>query len=155
MTLRNSIGTGGLFFAPCLGLIAACAQQPSQEVAVEVVPAPPLPADHPLQGSWEEETDSETISVTIEGNSLYFHRRPDFQYDTIFTLVPDSDPLELRATIIDSPRTTDSVGEVVTAIYAFEGDTLHLAAVDKVEGEPASFDEASDRYRLQRVQATE
>jgi uncharacterized protein (TIGR03067 family) len=151
MGLRDLLSaTAFTFVGPCLCLClhAACAQQPSSEPA-------PIPESHPLQGTWESDGDSDTVSVTIAGNSLYFYRRPDFQYDTTFTLVPDSDPLELRATILDSPRTTDSAGDVVIAIYELEEGTLHLAAVDKVEGEPASFAETISDYRLERVQAGE
>jgi len=106
-----------------------------------------------LQGTWEGEGDSGKVSLTIAGDSLYFYARPDFQYDTTFVLVPGSDPPELHATILDSPRTTDSAGETVIAIYVLEGDTLELAAVNKSEG--ASFDNALSRYRLQRAVARE
>lgn len=151
MRLGNSLGATALtFFGPCLCLClqAACAQQPS--------PAPPpIPATHPLQGTWEADTDSGKVSLTIEGNSLYFYERPDHQFDTTFTLAPDTDPPELHATILDSPRTSGSEGDLVVAIYAFEDGTLHLAAVDKVEGEPASFDKALSEYRLERVPARE
>ena len=53
------------------------------------------------------------------GNGLSAIFKIDFQYDTTFTPVPDTDPAELHATILDSPRTTDSEGELVVAIYEF------------------------------------
>ena len=93
--------------------------------------------------------------MTIAGDSLYFYQRPDHQYDTTFTLVPGTDPPELHATILDSPRTSGSVGELVIAIYEFEDGTLNIAVVDKSDGEPASFDHATSRYRFERAQARE
>jgi uncharacterized protein (TIGR03067 family) len=146
MSLRDSLGLTALF-GPCLclGLHAGCAQQPVSEPV-------PIPRSHPLHGSWEGDGDSGKVSLTIEGNSLYFYARPDFQYDTSFTLVPDTDPPQLRATILDTPRTTDGAGDVVIAIYDFEDGTLRLAAVDRDEGEPASFDDVISQYRLEKVQ---
>jgi len=149
MSLRHSLGAVTLTsIGPCICLLAACAKQPPA--------APPsISASHPLQGYWEDDGDSGKVSLTIEGNSLYFYARPDFQYDTTFTLVPGSDPPELQATILDSPRTTDSEGEVVIAIYEFEDGTLNLAAVDKPDGATASFDEVISRYSFERVQPPE
>jgi hypothetical protein len=150
MSLKDSLGATALtFVGPCLCLClhAACAQPPA--------PAP-LPAPEPdlLQGYWEDDGDSGTVSMTIEGNSLYFYRRSDFQYDTTFTLVPGTEPLELHATILDSPRTTDSEGDLVIAIYEFEDGALNLAAIDKPD-EEASFDNVISRYRFERAQAPE
>lgn len=151
MSLRDSLSATALtFFGPCLCLClhAACAKQPASEPA-------PIPESHPLQGYWESEGASDTVSMTIAGNSLYFYQRPDFQYDTTFTLIPGTDPQELHVTILDSPRTSDNAGEQVVAIYEFENDTLRLAAVNKPDGEPATFDHADSEYRLERVQARE
>ena len=99
--------------------------------------------------------DSGTASMTIAGSSLYFYERPDFQYDTIFTLAPGTDPPQLHATILDSPRTTDSEGELVIAIYELAEDTLDIAVVDGSDGAPAGFDDAISRYRFERVEARE
>ncbi len=149
MSLRDSLSATALtFLGPCLCLClhAACAKQPPC--------APPVaPEPHPLQGYWEGDGDSGTVSMTIAGDSLYFYARPDFQYDTTFTLAPGTDPPELHATILDSPRTSGSAGELVIAIYEFEEGTLHIAAVDKSDG--ASFDDALSRNRFERVQAPE
>ena len=79
--------------------------------------------------------------------------RPDFQYDTTFTLAEGTDPPELHATILDSPRTTDSEGELVVAIYEFDDGTLNLTVVDKTEDEPASFDDAIATYRFEKAPA--
>ena len=143
MNLRDSLGAMASLLC-CLQV--ACAEQPHSD-------PPPTSEPHPLQGYWEGDGDSGEVSMTVAGNSLYFYARPDFQYDTTFELVPGTDPLELHATILDSPRTTDSVGEVVIAIYEFENGALNLAAVDKSEG--ASFEKAISRYRLERAQAPE
>lgn len=147
MSLTDSLGAAALTFTGpclCLGLLAACAKQlPS---------APPLdPGPHPLQGRWEGDGDSAGVTMTIAGDSLYFYARPDFQYDTIFTLAPDTDPPELHATILDSPRTTDSVGERVIAIYAFKDGALDIAVVDKPDGAPVSFDKNIARYHFARA----
>ncbi len=149
MSFRDSLGATALtFFGPCLCLHAACAKQPA-------IARRPAPEAHLLQGYWEDDGDSGTVSMTIAGDSLYFYERPDFQYDTTFTLAPGTAPPELHATILDSPRTTDSAGELVIAIYEFEEGTLNIAVVDKSDGEPASFDHASSRYRFERAQARE
>lgn len=148
MSLGDSLGgTALLFFGPCLGLglHAGCAKQPPSALS-------PAPEPHPLEGTWEGTGDSGTVSMTILGNSLYFYARENFQYDATFTLVPGTDPLELHATILDTPRTTDSAGERVIAIYELEGGTLHIAAVDKSDGEPASFDDVISGYVLERVE---
>ena len=147
MSFRDSPGFTALtFFGPCLGLLAACAQQPA--------PAPtPLPDSHPLQGYWEgDDEGGDRVSLTIEGSSLYFYRREDFQYDASIALIPDTDPAEFHATILDTPRTVDSQGDVVVAIYAFENGTLHLVAVSDPEGERSFDDNVISRYRLERVQ---
>lgn len=149
MSFRDSLGATALTFCGpclCLCLLAACSKQSPS--------APPVALEsHPLQGYWEGDGDSGTVSMTIAGNSLYFYARPDFQYDTTFTLVPGTDPPELHATILDSPRTSDGAGELVIAIYEFEDGTLHLTAVDKSDG--ASFDDALSRNRFERVEARE
>lgn len=107
-----------------LCLQAACAQQPPSA-------PPPAPDPRPLQGRWESETGSGTISMTIEGDSLYFYERPDHQFDTTFTLVPGTDPPELHATILDSPRTTDNAGELVIAIYELEDGVLAVCRLSR------------------------
>ncbi len=146
MSCRDSLGATALtFVGPCLCLHTACAKQPPSA-------PPPAPELHRLQGYWEHDGDSGTVSMTIAGDSLYFYERPDFQFDTTFTLVPGTDPPELHATILDSPRTSGSVGELVIAIYEFEDGTLNIAVVDKSDGEPASFDNVISQYRLERVE---
>jgi hypothetical protein len=137
---------------PLLGLLVACAEQRPPEI----VPAPEPqagPVASVLQGHWQStgESDSGDCTLTIQGDSLYFYARPDFQYDATIELIPDTDPAEFHATILDTPRTTDSAGEVVVAIYALEDGGLRLAAVDKVEGEVPSFDRALSKYRFERV----
>jgi len=144
MSHRDPLAATALsLVGPCLALClqAACAQQRTL----------PAPDPRPLQGRWEAEGDSGTISVTIVGSSLHFYERPDHQFDTTFTLIPGSAPPELHATILDSPRTSGSVGERVVAIYEIEDGVLDIAAVDESDGRPASFENAISRYRLERV----
>ena len=78
--------------------------------------------------------------MTIEGDSLYYYRRPDFQYDTTFTLVPGTAPPQLIATILDSPRSTDSAGDEVYVVYKFEDETLTMAVFDENSEGPPGFD---------------
>ena len=66
-----------------------------------------------LQGTWEgfslnrETPDgppvkgTNTITVTITGNSLHFHRDTNFWWKTTITLPADTNPRQLHATIKD------------------------------------------------------
>ncbi len=131
-----------------LTLIAACAQQPA---------AAPEPAAsrHVLEGQWERTGDEHPATLTIEGDSLYFYSRPDHQFDTTFAFVPDTDPPELHATILDSPRTSSAAGEVVVALYRVEDGTLSLAVVNADGERPLSFDRASERLEFVRADRAE
>ena len=101
-----------------------------------------MPAPDPflLQGYWEGKGEEDESTMTIDGDSLYFYRDPDFQYDTTFTLVEGSDPPQLLATILDGPRSTDSAGDVVYVVYKFEDDTLTMAVFDERSDGPPGFD---------------
>lgn len=151
MSLRASLVAAAPAFIGlclCLSLQPSCARQSPDTIPA----APDLQA---LQGYWEDSRGSEPVKMTITGDSLYFYERPDFQYDTTFTLPPDTDPPEIHATILDTPRSTDSAGELVVAIYKLEKDTLQISVVDKVEGQQPSFDEAISQYLFQRAQPAE
>ena len=110
----------------------------------------PVPKPETLQGSWEDTLGENRSRLEIQGASLYFYDRPDFQYDTTFQLTPGTNPMEFQATILDSPRTTDSDGEVVTAIYAFEEGLLKVAVVSKEEGKTPSFEDSISQYLFRR-----
>ena len=165
MTRRESLAfTTRTFLGACLALSlpASCAQQAPSAPAPDPTTAPnidteaaaiPAPDPGALQGVWQQEVDSETVTVTIAGDSLYFHQREDHQYDTTFELIPGSHPAELHATIVEGPRTTSHPGERVVAIYEFVGEKLRLAAVSKPDGEPGRFEDASNDYLLKRVAA--
>lgn len=129
-----------------LGLLAACARPPRST-------PPHAPEPHALQGYWETDGASDPTQLTVEGDTLWFYRGDDFQYDATFTLVPETDPPELHATILDTPRTTDSVGELVIAVYDLTDGVLDIAVVDKSDGKPTSFDQGIGRYRFERIQA--
>jgi uncharacterized protein (TIGR03067 family) len=89
-----------------------------------------------LQGRWEsfslsqEKPDgppvkeTNTITVTITGNSLHFHRDTNFWWKTTITLPADTNPRQLHATITDcpdcSPKKENLAGTVVVAIYKIE-----------------------------------
>lgn len=106
--------------------------------------------------------------MTISGNSLNFHAREDFWYETTFTLPAGTDPQQLHATIIkdSSPQQAD-IGTVVVAIFKIEDGTLTLAVIEDYEGPPPNpvptdsdwtsieSDWTIDRYYLKRAQLQE
>jgi hypothetical protein len=117
-----------------LCLAAGCAEPPP-------APTGPAPEPHLLQGHWDARNESDEYWMNIEGDSLYYYSRPDFQYDTTFKLIPGADPPQLRATILDTPRSTDSAGEVVFVIYELADDSLTMGVFDENGEGPPSFDE--------------
>ena len=114
-----------------------------------------------LQGTWEGFLlemagpdgpiikGTNTITVTITGNSLHFHRDANFWFETTITLLAGTKPQQLHATI---KRGSNSIGEVVVVIFKVEDGTLTLAT-DNGAGEPLkAFETAPNRYELRRVQ---
>jgi len=103
-----------------------------------------------LQGYWEGDGAAGKCSITITNNSLHFYARTDFWFKTTFALPAGTDPQQLHATIKESAPPTNGIGNVVLAIFKIEDGTLTLA----VEGEepPKTFDGASSRYVLKKVQ---
>ena len=96
-----------------------------------------LPDLEPLQGYWEGEGVGGKCSVTITGDSLHFSgyqgdRTKPHWYKSTFTLLPGTDPQQLRATIKEG---SGHVGSVIFAIFKIEDGTLTLAA-DEGSGEP-------------------
>jgi uncharacterized protein (TIGR03067 family) len=114
-----------------------------------------------LQGAWEgfslnrETPDgpmvkgSNTITVTVTGNSLHFQRDTNFWFETTITLPAGKDPKQLHATI---KRGSSSIGEVVVAIFKIEDGTLTLATGNGSKEALKVFEAAPNRYELQRVQ---
>ncbi len=91
-----------------------------------------------LQGYWEGTGPGGEVSVTISGNSLHFKSRPEFWYETAFTLPAGTDPEQLHATIIkDSLPEQAHIGTVVVALFKIEGETLTFGVVEDFEGPPA------------------
>ena len=105
-----------------------------------------------LQGYWEGDGAAGKCSITITGNSLHFHARTDFWYETTFTLPAGADQQQLHATIKDSSPPTNGIGTVVLAIFKIEDATLTLAEVDGSDKPPETFDSASSRYIVKKVQ---
>lgn len=103
-----------------------------------------------LQGEWKGEGPPGEIAITISGDTLLFHVRPDFWYETTFTLMADTAPSQLHATITDSAPPVKDVGVVVYAIFKIEDGTLTLA-VDEPDAAPLSFSAASSRYVLKKT----
>jgi len=89
-----------------------------------------------LQGYWEGDAAAGKSSITITGNSLHYYARTDFWFETTFTLPAGTDPQQLHATIKDSSPPTNSIGQVVVAIFKIEDGTLTLAYNQDSEGPP-------------------
>ena len=117
----------------------------------------------PLQGTWEGVlvgAAHQTVTVTITGNSLHFHRDTNFWFETTITLPTGTDPKQLHATIKSCPSSqASSIGKVVGAIFKIEDGTLTLATGggdSSPEGTPKSFEATEDkgltRYELRKVQ---
>ena len=112
----------------------------------------------PLQGTWEgvlvDDKAQQTITITITGNSLHFHRDTNFWFETTITLTAGKDPKQLHATIKGCPPSqADSIGKVVRAFFKIEEGTLTLATIgDDAEETPKSFEAAGTRYELRKVQ---
>ena len=114
-----------------------------------------------LQGTWEgfslnrENPDgpivkgTNTITVTVTGNSLHFQRDTNFWFETTITLLAGTEPQQLHATI---KRGANSIGQVVVVIFKIEDGTLTLAT-DNGAGEALKvFEGAPNRYELRKVQ---
>jgi len=112
-----------------------------------------------LQGYWDGEgSGSIKCSISIAGNSLRFYSRTDFWYETTFTLPAGKNPQQLRATIQDcATSATNSIGQVVVAIFKIEDGTLTLAVNQDPQGPPPNAFPSDPngliaRYDLKRVQ---
>ena len=111
-----------------------------------------------FQGTWESVNaePGEAITITVEGDTLYFYKNDEFWWDTTFTLPTDREPPHLHATI---PRPTKHSGDEIIAFYKFEHGILTLAGVRSPESNepawPTSVDTAESgmagRYELRRV----
>lgn len=105
----------------------------------------------PLQGLWEGDGAGGKCAITISGNSLNYQAGSNW-WKTTFTLPTNTDPQQLHATIRDSFPSTNGIGTVVMAIFKIENRTLTLAEVDGSDQAPASFESASSRYVLEKVE---
>jgi uncharacterized protein (TIGR03067 family) len=114
-----------------------------------------------LQGTWEgfslnQETPdgppvkgTNTITVTVTGNTLHFHRDSNFWFETSITLPAGTEPQQLHATI---KRGANSIVEVVKAFFKIEDGTLTLATHNGAGEALKVFEGAPNRYELRRVQ---
>jgi uncharacterized protein (TIGR03067 family) len=125
---------------------------------------PPSVADQSkqLQGKWEgaeigREAEGKCL-LTIKSNTIHFQGANNQEwYKTTFTLVPGTDPKQLRATITDCPQ-PEYVGKVVLSIYKLEGGTLTLAGNEPGAPEaPKTFegDKDSRRFIFKKAQEKE
>lgn len=105
-----------------------------------------------LQGYWEGEGAGGKCSITITGNSLHYRAGTNW-HETTFMLPANTDPQQLHATIKDCwPPSKDAIGKVVPAILKIEDGTLTLAAYDMSEEPPKTFESATSRYVVKKVQ---
>ena len=113
-----------------------------------------------LQGTWEgilvgQEKDGK-ISLTINGNSLHFHRDTNFWFETTFTIPTGVNPNQLRTTIKNTPD-KDSIGKVVRPIFKIGDGNLTLAInQDPAQEPPRGFDDETPgiiHYEFWRVQS--
>lgn len=120
-----------------------------------------------LQGRWEGKGPGGSSSVTITGDTLHFHAREDFWYETQFTLPPVDGPKQLHATILkDGSGRTKDIGTLVVTIYKFESldgtpepsgiDELTLAVVEDFKEPPSEpvvgdWEWVADIFELKRV----
>jgi hypothetical protein len=105
-----------------------------------------------LQGHWEGEGAGGKCSITITNNTLLYRVGTNW-HKTTFTLPAGTNPQQLHATIIDVfPPAKDSIGQVVPAIIKIEHDTLTLAAYSLSQDPPKSFEEATTKYVVTKVQ---
>ena len=96
------------------------------------------------------------ITITITGNSLHFHRDTNFWFETAIVLPAGAAPQQLHATIKNSAPPTNSIGQVVRAIFKIEDGTLILATGNGGdEAMPKSFEAAEEsglaRYELRKI----
>ena len=163
MKPKQSSGFTSLVLSlPCLllGLQAGCTANRAADAALQ-----------PFQGRWEGfglsreapggpyVKGDNKVTITITGDSLYFHERSNFWWDTTFTLPAGKDPQQLHATIKRSADGDDSTGKVVVAFYKLEAGALTLGGIrDKGSKAPwpKSFEAAEDtmtgRYELRKIQ---
>lgn len=103
-----------------------------------------------LQGYWEGEGAGGKCYITITNNILHYRKTGEW-FKTTFTLPDNTSPRQLHATIRNSSAGTNSIGDVVHAIFKVEGETLTLATID-VNAIPAQdFLTAQDRYIVKKT----
>jgi hypothetical protein len=126
-----------------LSLIFAAAQS--------LPPRPAVEQSH-LQGHWEGDGAGGKCSITITNNTLLYRVGTNW-HKTTFTLPTGTNPQQLHATIIDVfPHDKNSIGQVVPAIIKIEQDTLTLAAYSLSQDPPKTFEEATTKYVVTKVQ---
>ncbi len=111
-----------------------------------------------LQGHWEGKGPGGACSVTISGNALRFQSRPDFWYETTFTLPDATGPRQLHATIVkDSSSEQRDIGTVVVALFKVESEALTLGVVKDFDGSSTEpivgdwEDGVSDIYKFEKA----
>jgi hypothetical protein len=133
-------------------LFTACSSEATPPRAESAAPAPLAEELKSLQGHWESDGAGDKYSITIEGNSLVY-RNAGGWYKTTFILPAGTDPRQLHVTIKEcSPPSNSAIGAVVFTIYKIEDGTLTLETFDMSDEPPKTFEEASRRYTVKKVQ---
>ena len=133
-------------------LFTACSSNAKPPGAESDTPSPLAEELKPLQGHWEGEGAGGKCSITIVGNSLLYRNSAGW-FKTTFTLPAGTDPRQLHATIKEcSPPSDSAIGTVVYAIFKIEDGTLTLADFDPSGEPPKTFEGASNRYTVKKVQ---
>ena len=147
---RNHPFALGALALSLAALFTACPSRATPPGAESGAPTPLAGDLKALQGHWEGEGSGGKCWITIEGNSLHY-RNSGGWFKTTFTLPAGTNPRQLHATIKEcSPPSDGAIGTVVFAIYKIEDGTLTLA--DGSDKPPASFEAASSRYTVKKVQ---
>jgi uncharacterized protein (TIGR03067 family) len=147
MPLKKSLGFTALSLRlPCVLLFmqAGCTTHPSTAAAPQR-----------LHGTWEGAAvgaESYKCTLTITGHSLRFQRTDQF-YEATFTLPPETNPQQLRATITAFTNSSGAmaIGEVISSIYKIEDGTLTLAG-EPHEGLKAFEDPTTFHFKFRKVQ---
>jgi hypothetical protein len=150
-SLNHAFALGALALS-LAALFTASPGKATQPSAESGAPTPLAEELKPLQGHWEGEGAGGKCSITIVGNSLHYSNSAGW-FKTTFTLPAGADPHQLHATIKEcSPPSNSAIGTVVFAIFKIEDGTLLLVTYDGSDKAPTTFDDASNRYTVKKVQ---
>lgn len=134
-----------------LSIIGALAISAAALLASGQSATPPMDAQlKSLQGYWEGEGAGGKCYITITNNILHYRNAREW-FKTTITLPDNTTPRQLHATIKNASGGTNSIGDVVHAIFKVEADTLTLATIDPQAIPAQDFLTAQDRYIVKKT----